>query len=554
MSRPIAHCVVVISALAGLGCNQTTAPVAPGTNVAMNPAPSATSAGAPAAPVVDAAQNAANKAQYEQTVAQQALERAYASIKDKYGAQRIAIVVIDGVPGPEADADHYLERKIFKAAYADYEAGQKTAQSQTEANRKAAEEKAVADSAGFGMVWYRYKAVRSDVPYPQVSGGPFGAGRHVYYTGPVNDLAAFSARLKVGNISGTDPNSRTITIQSFIPTPIPDIDEEELYIQHGKENVLTVEINDAEGDADRVSYYLETQLKECQPGGGLVVVGPRALSPGKFRAFLAPVKDLNDFTARVGFGSIADLDLTNRKLVIAAKIPADLPKRPTPAELAELRREEREADERPKKGETEVDWALRVLKKGDASWHIAKVLKALAVMEVDKDRLEEVGDVLTDWATTSTWAWHNSKDLISAMDTWSTEKTTRYLVGRLSEHAWNKADILRALANHPSEAGARGVATLMTDRQLATQASTALRDMGPVAEETVLKLAQDQFPSMRIEAYDILRTIGTKKSVSKLKSNVTKEKDKAARDALRSAIEDIETRLATGDDSPFKPK
>lgn len=95
---------------------------------------------------------------------------------------------------------------------------------------------------------------------------------------------------------------------------------------------------------------------------------------------------------------------------------------------------------------------------------------------------------------------------------------------------------------------------MMTDRTHAVTASTALRDMGPVAEDTVLKLIQDQHASMRVEAYDILRAIGTKKCVSKLKSNLSKEKDKAVRDTLRSAIEDIETRLATEGDSPFKVK
>lgn len=562
MLRSVGQGIAVVLTMAAMGCNQAAAPVAPGTNVnpGVNAPPASGTVASPTpstpAPPVDPAVNAANQAQYEQNLAQASLERAYKSIKEKYGAQRIAIVIVDGVPGPAADADHYLERKIFKAAYADYEAGQKDARSQTEANRKAAEEKAVSDSAGFGMVWYRYKAVHSDVPYPQVSGGPFGAGRHVYYAGPVNDLAAFGARLKVGNITGTDANSRTVTIQSFIPTPIPDIDEEELYIQHGKENVLTIDINEAEGDADRVAYYLETQLKETQPGTGLIVVGPRALSAGKFRAFLAPVKDLSDFTARIGFGSIADLDETNRKLIINAKIPSDLPRRPTAAELAEMRREEREADERPIKDETEVDWAIRVLKKGDDAWgsSIKKVLKALAVMEPDPNRLEDVGTALTNYATTSTWAWHNSRDLFPAMDTWSTDKTQRYLVGKLTESGWNKGDILKVLANHPSEVSARGVASLMTDRSLAVEASSALREMGPVAEDTVLKLTQDNFASMRMEAYDILRTIGTKKCLSKLKSNVAKEKDKAARDTLRSAIEDIETRLNTEGDSPFKVK
>jgi len=535
--------LLLVASTLGIGCNQQQGAVAPGTSVA--PAQLApVAASTAAAPAVDSAKNAANKAQYEQSVAQAALERAYNSAKEKFGQQRIAIVIIDGVPGPEAEADHYLERKLFKAAYAEYEEGAKNAQAQTEANRKAAEEQAIAQNPhGFGVVWYRYKAVRSDVPYPQVSGGPYGAGRHVYYVGPVTDLNAFTSRTKVGNVVSTDPNSRTVTIQSFIPSPIPDIDEEELYIQHGRENVLTVEVTGAAGDPDRVPYYIETQLKEMKDGNTLIVVGPRAKGEGQYRVFVAPVKNVEEFAAGITFGSIADLDVQNRRLTIAAKLPDELPRRPTAAELAEKAREEREGDERPKKGETEVDWAIRVLKKGDASWSVAKVLKALATMDVDAARLEEVGDALTDWANTSKWAWHNSKELFAAIDTWSTDKTSRYLISRLNESGWDKKAVIGVLAKHPSESAARAVAALMTDRQVAIDASAALRDMGPVAEDTVLKLAQDQYASMRIEAYDILRTIGTQKSVSKLKANQSKEKDKAARDALKSAIEDLEARL-----------
>uniref|UniRef100_A0A7C2K0Z6 HEAT repeat domain-containing protein n=1 Tax=Schlesneria paludicola TaxID=360056 RepID=A0A7C2K0Z6_9PLAN len=563
---------LLVLSVVGSGCNQQQqGAVVPGTNVpAPQPVvlPGTKTVSQPVVvtpPPVDAAQNAANKAQYEQTLAQASFEKAHADLQKKFGQNRMAVVVVNGVPGPVDEADHYLERKLFKAAWTDYEAGQQRARQETEANKKAAEEKAMAEHEqtwgnGFGpmTVWYRYKPGRSDVPYPEVRGGVATAGQHVYYVGPVVDLAAFAGRIKVGQISATDSGARTITIQSFIPVPIPDIDEEELLVQHGREGVLTVEIDGADGEPDRVTYYLENQIREMEGGTGLTLVGPRLKAPGRYRLVVGPIKDVNEFAARIGFGSIADLDPSARVLKLAAKLPADLPPRPTAAELAELRRQERMGDEVPKPGESEIDWAIRVLKKGDNVSAARKVLKALYTLKVEPDRLEDVGEALVQFGTSSTWAWHTSDDLVRAIEAWPTERTTRFLVRQLGEFSWDKKEILAALAKSPTEEAARAVAMLMTDRQLALDASATLRDMGPVAEDTVLKLAQDRFPSMRIEAYDILKSIGTSKSLSKLKAQLSKEKDKDAREALKSAIEDLDERLngaaAGGTSNPFKKK
>lgn len=546
--------VIALGALIGSGCGQQPGGVAPGTNSPFAPAGVAPAAAAPAAqttaPPANSAQNETNKAQYEQSLAQASFEKALADLKKKFGQNQMAIVVVNAVPGPAAEADHYLERKIFKAAWADYEAGQQRARQQTEANKQAAEQKALAEheqkwGGGFGpmTVWYRYKPAQSDVPYPEVRGGAWSAGQHVYYVGPVQDLNAFAARIKVGQITGTDAGSRTLTIQSFIPTPIPDIDEEELLIQHGKEGVLTVEVEGAEGEADRVTYYMEKQIQDMEGGKGLTIVGPRAQGGGKYRLVVAPIKSVEEFAAKVSFGSIAALDPSARVLKLAAKLPADLPARPTAAELAEMRRKEWVGDEEPKAGESEIDWAIRVLKKGDNVSAARKVLKALFTMKVDSERAKDVGDALVSFGTSSTWAWHTRDDLIRAIETWPTDQTTRFLIRQLGEFSWDKKEIMRALAKNPTEEGARAVAQLMTDRSLALDASTTLREMGPVAEDTVLKLIQDRFASMRVEAYDIMKTVGTSKGLVKLKAQVSKEKDKDAREALKAAIEDLEARL-----------
>src|SRR5262249_25141865 len=132
--------------------------------------------------------------------------------------------------------------------------------------------------------------------------------------------------------------------------------------------VLVLELKDAKGDQDRVSYFLETQFTKLSGNDPrLVIVGPKLVAKEHYRFFLAPIKKLDNFLTDIDFGAISELDRDERKAVIAANLPADLPKRPSAAELAEMERQareaerlEREAECRPREGESEIDFFLRV--------------------------------------------------------------------------------------------------------------------------------------------------------------------------------------------------
>ncbi|MEX1231179.1 MAG: HEAT repeat domain-containing protein [Planctomycetaceae bacterium] len=521
---------------------QPAASVQPGQNP-----PAATTA----PPSQAAAQPTANNAEYEKNLQKQSLQRAYDGIVQRYTQGKMAIVVINGVGGVEADADHYLERKVFKAAYADYQDGQKRASQMTEVNRQAAAQQATAEHqntwGGFGpqTVWFKYKQVESDVPYPDVKGGSFGNGQYIYYAGPVLDLNQFASRLAIGTPS-IDQNGRTIVIQSALPVPVPDIDVEELYIQHGRESVVMMDVTNAEGDSDDVTYFLETEVQNLsEDKSKLTVVGPRLTKPGTYRLFIAPVKSINALTSRITFGSIADLNPSEQSVLITAKLPAELPRRPTAAELAEMERIRWEGDKRPKAGESEIDWAIRVLEKLEANPSLLEhVCNRLSQLDVEESRKEDVAKALIA-GMENTWAWHRQDAYLRAMETWLGSKLTNHFIRMLSDPhpKFGKDKILDIMARNPSEAGAKAAAMLMTDFFQAKNASAALREMGPVAEPVVLKLATDKHPTMRVEAYDILTEIGTSKGLAKLKGLVSKEKVKEAREALKYAIEELESRL-----------
>ncbi len=507
---------------------------------------------------------------YNLLLGKQAVDAAGLMLQKRFGKDRIAKVVIENVGEKSPELHHYVERKLFKLAYPEYEAAAQNAAQATEANRQQAEQQARAQLQEqkrhnpFGMhsVWqrYTYRLVKSDIPYPEVRGGRIQDGQLVYFVGPVIDLNQFSARMNVGTVKSTDAGARTVTVESAIPSPVPDIDLEELYIQHGKESVVVLELKGAKGEQDRVTYFLETQLTKLSGNDQrLVMVGPKLLEPEHYLFYLAPIKDLDDFLTGIDFGNVTELDRDVRKAVVAANLPADLPKRPTAAELAEMERQAREeerlareAERRPRDGESEVDFFLRVALESTTRDDIGKAaLELLRKIDVDAGRQTEVGDTVAELLDNRpTWA--DEKLLMQVAEVWHSPKVVRALQDKLTSNDFrsNKEQVLKSLGRIRTPESAKVIATLMTDRWLAKNASRALRDMGPPAEDTVLQLALDPYDNMRAEAYDILAEIGTDKGLTRLKALVIKEKNKQGKEILKASIERLTARLEQEKNEP----
>jgi len=553
--------LVGVMVVVGIAMTGRPNPTIPGTQVAMpvvmtnGPSTTASGGSGPQPPMVSPQPVTpvapVSNPEYEKNVMRQTLERAQKSVVERFTPSKMAIVMIDGVGGNETDADHYLERKIFKAVYADYESGQKNAQQMTDSNRKQAEETAMAEQqnqfGGFGprTVWYRYKPVLSDVPYPEVKGGSAGGGKFVYYVGPVIDVNQLGERIGIGQVASVDSGSRTVSITAALPVPIPDIDVEEMIIQHGREAVLTLDVTNAVGDLDRVSYFLETEVQKIGITSPLTVVGPHLVGPGRYRLTVGPVKDVNNFAAKITFGSIAKLDPSTLTVEIAAQLPEELPLRPSPAEIAEKERKQREGDNNPQEGESEIDWAIRVLKKNEYDpGLLEKITNRLALIPLEEARQDEVAEALIAGVGNS-WVWHRRTQYIKAMDAWYNKKIAKQFCIMLANNnpVFDKKDMLSIMAQHPSEEVAKAAAGLIGDFFTHKEAVAALIEMGPIAEGAVLKYSTDQDNNKRSAAYEILAEIGTKKSVTKLKSNVTKERDAQMKQGLKDVVERLQTRL-----------
>lgn len=503
------------------------------------------------------AEKALREQQYEARLSQQRAERSARerdSMARSVGAHRVATVVFSNVVGDTDAAHKYLNRKVFRAAYADYQAGQQRAQQQTEQNRKAAEAQAVEQHKnmwggyGPGFVQYRYKRVRSDMPYPRIIRGPQMGSSYTYHVSPVSDLNAFARRVGVGNVSSVA--GRTVNIAATLPTPIPDPDVEELELEYGREKVAHVTVTGATGEIDRVQLFIRNQIESLQSDGGpkVSVVALKAEGDGRFRFSAGPIADLDLFAERLSWASLGTSDSASRELTLAANLPGDLPSK---AELDAERKEKqakekaiRDADwaHRPRPDESELDWALREIKEND-SGGMKKALVALSLMEVVPERHQEVSDILCRTLRENSW---HVKEHLEAMLQWRTDRTERAILtlgGSFSSRTRNAEPLMQAFVKLGTETSARALASALPDFFSGDKCVPYLIEIGPVAEPQVLAFIKHKDDKVRQRVYNILAEIGTTASVSALKSNIRLEKGGMqimAEDCLKA----IRTRLS----------
>jgi hypothetical protein len=564
----------LVVAVIGVMSTFRTRPIPPPPGADPIVAVAGTTPGVPATVQLTPEQNAANAAAYEARMDRGRMQNAEtqrAEMAKKVGADKVVTVIITGVPGDPAAAHKYLNRKLFRAAYHDYKEAASRAQAQTEQNKEQAKQQALAQAqqpGGFGpmFVHFRYQQVDSDLPYPQIISGSKANGTFIYHASPVLGLEPFAARFDIGEKRMIDHGSRTVTIEAQLPNPVPDPDVEELYLQYGRDAVARIHVKGATGDQDRVTYYLETQTTQLDPATNLAVAGLKMTAPGEYDLFVAPVSDLAVFAARIGYGTVAETDPAIRVITVDAKLPDDLPARPTAAELAEIRRKEWDKhwnkpsifDDKPREGEDFYAWAFRVIK-GNHSPAAKAALLELKLKDVEEEHLEEVSETLI---ATLKGSW-NVAEHLDAMAVWKgkgTEKAILGLVGNFQYRQHSKA-IMDCLAKFGTKESARALTMGLTDRSYGDDAVQALIEIGPVAEEFVVKFVDHRDEPVRNRVYDVLAEIGTEKSVSKLRSTASKEKESFMKDRAKEVIELIKQRgedakATTDPDSPFavKPK
>lgn len=116
------------------------------------------------------------------------------------------------------------------------------------------------------------------------------------------------------------------------------------------------------------------------------------------------------------------------------------------------------------------------------------------------------------------------KFAVEALGVWGDKDAVPALIRAMQERE-TRRDAMEALARIKDERGAEAVAAYLEEIGGLLQATEALKKMGPIAEKAVLaRLNHGEF-QVRLMACEILKTIGTKKSIPTLETVVDAGKD-----------------------------
>lgn len=485
------------------------------------------------------------------------------ALEQSFGAHNVVTIKFTDVIGDSELATNYLHRKVFRAAYKYHEAGRSEAARQTEQNRKNAEQQAIQQhnserksSFPYGpmAIQYFYQGVESSIPYPKIVFAGQVGNVYTYYAAPAPNPNEFATNVGVGTSSISD---RVITISAKLPNPIPDPDVEEMYIKHGTDKVVKLHVTDARGEPASIKMYLSIEVAKADLSGQLVIVGFKQLGPGNYEFYVGPVQDARLFAANLSWGEFVDFEPRERVLVLKANLPATLP---TEAEMKAAQQDERQRldairhadwNHTPRPGESELDWALRTLKLNNV-WGVPKALKALAVMAVEEERREEVSHILCINLGESNF---DPSKALPAMMNWRTDETEKAILrlggSRLSGQ--DRTETMNALVQIGTPACAEALASGLPDWHSGDDCVRYLVQMGPIAEEPVLRYIKHQDSKVRGRVYSILMDIGTSSSLSLLRSNISLEQTPVMKTVAKECYDRIKERTQNAE-AEEKPK
>lgn len=204
-------------------------------------------------------------------------------------------------------------------------------------------------------------------------------------------------------------------------------------------------------------------------------------------------------------------------------------------------------DIKPRPGEQTIDWALRVIA-GTSSFAHDTACKELAGMKPDSNHLQRVSSVLASTLPLAKEGFR-MKEHVNAMAVWYTDEATLAFAQLLSDEksVLVREEIIGLLPRIHSEAMAEVLVGRLSNREDMKDARRALRLMGEIAEKPVIKLLNDPDTSLRIEACNILQSIGTREAIEALKKLAETEESNVVKQLISKTQTGIEKKLSTQD-------
>ncbi|QDT30394.1 hypothetical protein Enr10x_57600 [Gimesia panareensis] len=166
-------------------------------------------------------------------------------------------------------------------------------------------------------------------------------------------------------------------------------------------------------------------------------------------------------------------------------------------------------------------------------------------MEPDPENLQRVSAIL---AATLPLAKEGFRmpEHVNVMAVWYTDGATREFA-KLLENEKDflvREKIIRLLPTIHSETMAEVLVGRLSDREDRKDARRALQIMGEIAEKPVLQLLNDPDSSLRIEACNVLQSIGTEEAVTALKQRAETEDNAVVKTLLVDTQAKIEKKSA----------
>lgn len=203
-------------------------------------------------------------------------------------------------------------------------------------------------------------------------------------------------------------------------------------------------------------------------------------------------------------------------------------------------------DIKPRPGEDKIDWALRVIA-GSSPFAHDTACKELAKMEPDSADLQRVSALLAETLPLAKQGFRMPAH-VNAMAVWYTDAATLKFA-RLLENEKDflvRDKIIELLPAIRSETTAEVLVGRLSNRADMKDARRALRILGEIAEKPVIQLLNDPDSSMRIEACNILQSIGTAAAIAALKQRAENEDNAIVKKLLAETELKIQKRLSSG--------
>jgi hypothetical protein len=151
----------------------------------------------------------------------------------------------------------------------------------------------------------------------------------------------------------------------------------------------------------------------------------------------------------------------------------------------------------------------------------------------------EVAKALESLLTTNTNSF-NRVDAAKALANWSTEENIPVMVRiiKADKSIWVLQPLIEAITKYKSDTAIEAIAQQLSNVFIRSEASQALKAYGPIAEDAVIAQLQTGDHFTRIEACEVLRMIGTRKSIPPLEL-AARDPDVFVKGAAKAALQTI---------------